>query len=130
MNTHKGEMPPKNHDQRRKTKQVKVTVDADLAYEFSKACAKIDISIVGAISKFMSDFANITTKKKPLPDYSTKRQRRAAIKKMVTELEQIMDGEITYLENIPENLTGSVFYDNAEQFISSVEDAIEILSSI
>jgi hypothetical protein len=120
----------KNQAPDRKTRQVKVSVYPDLAHEFSKACSKMGISMAGAISSFMMEFTGAAAGKKTLPNYSTKRQRRAAIKKMVKELEQIMDAEAAYMENIPENLAGSVFYDNAEQFISSAEDAIEILSSI
>ena len=71
----------------RRSKQVKVSVDPDLAHKFSIACANIDVSMAEVISKFMSDFTNTANKKKPMPDYSTKRQRRAAIKKIIKQLE-------------------------------------------
>lgn len=116
--------------QSKKAKQVKVTVDSDLALQFSKTCAEAGVSMTGAISKFMSEFTNTAVKKKHLPDYSTKRQRRAAIKKIIIQLEQIMNCEAMYMDCIPDNLRGSVFFDNAEQFVSSLEEAIETLTSI
>jgi len=110
--------------------QIKVSVDPDLASAFKAACVALNVSMVGAISKYMSEFSKAAFQRKPLPDYSTKRQRRAAVKKVIRQLEQIKAAEEAYMCNIPENLQGSVVYENAEQFVSSVEEAIEILDSL
>jgi hypothetical protein len=113
-----------------KYKQLKVSVSPELAIAFSKACITADVSMTGVISKFMSEFSSTAMQRKPSPDYTTKRQRRAAINKITKQLEQIMFFEERYRDSIPENLQNSVVFDNAEQFISSLEEAIEILSSI
>ena len=130
MKMHNGQAQPDNRREDKKTKQVKVTVDAGLAQAFNKACAGAGVSMAAAVAKFMAEFTATAAKKKPLPDYSAKRQRRAAIKKIMIMLEQIMDSESEYMEKIPENLRGSFHFDNAEQFVSSLEEALEILGSI
>lgn len=110
--------------------QVKVSVAPDIASAFKVACAAANVSMASAMSKFMSEFSKTAMQKKPLPDYSTKSQRRVAIKKIINQLEQIMDCEEAYKENIPENLCGSVVFENAEEFISLLDEAIDTLSSI
>ena len=74
--------------------------------------------------------AQINTKQKHSPDYSTKRLRRAAIHKIIQELEQIKDCEEQYRDKIPENLQGGAFFDGAEEFISYLDSAIEALETI
>ena len=79
----------------------------------------------------MADYSKTAhTRRKPSPDYSTKRQRRAAIHKFNRHLEQIRDCEERYRDRIPENLQSSAAFDSAEEFISSLETAIEALDYI
>jgi len=110
--------------------QVKITVDTVLASSFKAACITSNASMAGAISKFMADYINAAADKKPAPDYSTRRKRRAAVKLVIKQLEQIKAGEERYIDNMPENLQGSVLYEAAEEYISLIEEAVSLLDSI
>ena len=63
------------------------------------------------------------------PDLSTRRQRRAATRVLTVQLERIRDEEERYLNNIPNNLQGSCIFDRAEQCVSLLNEAIELLES-
>ena len=113
----------------RELKQVKISIPPDIAAEFKKSCSNAGASMASVLSKFMSEYSKkkkAATPKKA-PDYSTKRQRRTAIKKIVGQLEQIRDSEESYRDNIPENLAGSSVYDAADEAVSLLDEAIEKL---
>jgi hypothetical protein len=120
------------HQQRSgQMKQVKVTVDSEVASAFKEACASSNISMASMLSQFMAECANADIPKRKLsPDYSTKRRRRAAIHKVVRQLGQIRDCEEQYRDRIPENLQGATVYENAEEFVSCLDAAIDALESI
>ena len=67
--------------------------------------------------------------KPPPPTYTTKRQRRAAMKRILSQLEQIKAAEERSRDNIPQNLQGSSAYEAAEECINALEEALEILDS-
>ena len=62
------------------------------------------------------------------PTYTTKRQRRAAMKRILSQLEQIKAAQEKSRDNFPENLQGSSAYEAAEECINALEEAIEILA--
>ena len=113
------------------TKQVKITVTAELAIAFKEACIASKVSMAETLSRFMSEYSKTTVQEpSSLPDYTTKRQRRAAVKKIIKQLEQIMASEERCRDNIPENLQGSIVFENAEESVTCYEEAIESLSSL
>ena len=59
-----------------------------------------------------------------------KRQRRAAVAKIILILEDILRSEEAYRDRIPENLQASTVFDNADQWVSVLEDTIESLASL
>jgi hypothetical protein len=111
----------------RQYKQVKVSVDSAIASAFKEACGLINTSMAAELSKFMADFSKTTAAKKKPTDYSTRRQRRTAIQAIIKQLEQIRDGEERYRDNIPENLQGSIVYDKAEELVSLLDEAIDLM---
>ena len=111
-------------------KQVKVSVGMDVAIAFKEACVTSNITMASKLAQFMADYSKTVMKRKPASDYTTRRQRRTAIKKIIGQLEQIKSFEERYRDRIPENLQGSAVYDTAEEYVSSMEEAIELLSSI
>jgi hypothetical protein len=114
-----------------RNKQVKVSVPAEVASAFKGACATSNVSMAFALSRFMADYSKTAcARRKAMPDYSTKRQRRAAINKFACQLEQIRECEEQYRDRIPENLKGSAAYENAEEFISCLDTAIDALEPI
>jgi len=111
--------------------QVKISVAREVASAFKSSCAAQNVSMTSMLTQFMADCINTApTKKRSSPDYSTKRKRRAAIRKIIVQLEQIRAFETNYCNNIPDNLQGSVFFDNAEEFIVRLDSAIDELRSI
>jgi hypothetical protein len=109
-------------------KQLKISVASDIVADFKKSCAASNISMAAKLCEFMVDFTGGATNRKPLPDYTTKRKRREAIRIILEQLEQIRDAEQQYQDRIPENLQGSVVYDCSEAFVGSLDDAIDALA--
>lgn len=48
---------------------------------------------------------------------------------LIETAETIRDDEQEYLDNIPENLLGSVRYDNAESAVDALDEAIDALTT-
>jgi hypothetical protein len=110
--------------------QVKVSVDPDVAVAFKRECAAANVSMAAVLTGFMTEYSNAAQKHKPAPDYSTRRVRRAAMMRIVRQMEQIMAAEEQYRDNIPENLRGSVVFDKADESVSLLEEALELLGCI
>jgi hypothetical protein len=112
--------------------QVKIAVDPELASSFKAACAVANISMAGKLSEFMAEYSGMVrhTKSKTSPDYSTRRKRRTAIKRILLELEQIRLDEERFIDHAPENLRSAPAYETAEEYASALDEAIEQLESI
>ena len=111
-------------------KQVKISVAPELAAAFKAACAASDTSMAGSLSAFMAEYSNTAARRKSSRDYTTRRLRRTSIRAIIEQLEQIKAREEQYRDNIPENLQCSVVFDDADQSVSSLDEAIEILGSV
>ena len=110
--------------------QVKVSVKPELAVAFKAACAAANTSMSAEISQFMNQYVGISSKKGDYsPDLSVRRQRRAATRSIIQQLNRVKDNEETYRDNIPENLQGSNAFDSSEQCISTLYEAIDLLDS-
>jgi len=116
----------------KKYRQVKFSIDPDIAAAFKAACSAAGSSMAGAVSQFMAEYSKAAKAcKAPTgADFSTRKKRRQAVSRMISQLEQIMDAEEGYMEAIPENLRNSVRYESAEESISSMEDALDKLAEI
>jgi hypothetical protein len=110
--------------------QIKVSVDPSVADAFRKACAAADISMSANLTGFMTEYSNTAQKRKTVPDYSTRRQRRAAMRSIVLQTERIRAAEERYRDNIPENLQGSVVFEKADECVSLLEEVIELMDSV
>ena len=67
--------------------------------------------------------------KKPQPNYTTKRQRRAAMKRIMEQLQLIRAAEEQSRDNIPDNFQNSLTYEKAEECINALDEVIELLES-
>ena len=110
--------------------QVKVSVDPTVAASFKSACATENISMATVLTQYMAKHSNIVLGKKSQPALSTKRQRRAAVLRVIQQLERIKVSEETYLDRIPENLRSSDAFENADHWISALDEAIDLLASL
>ena len=111
-----------------KPAQVKVSVDPCIAAAFKSVCVASNVSMSAEISRFMADYANVSVKRKTMPNYSTRRHRRTAIRAMVRELEQMRACEERVRDNCPENLLSSSAYEATEEAISTLDAGIDALS--
>jgi hypothetical protein len=115
--------------------QVKVSVKPEIAAAFKAKCLAGGVSMASAMSRLMAGCGDaaagsgagrppmaITTSSRP--------KRRKLVDAMRRQLEQIRDAEQRYLDAIPENLQGGAAYDAAEESISLMDDAIDLLKDI
>ena len=108
--------------------QVKVSLKPETAAAFKTACAANDVSMTSVISQFIAKYCGAAIKKGGYsPDLSTKRQRRAAVRSIIHLLDRIKTNEEQYQDNIPDNLQGSATFQAAEDTISLLTEALDLL---
>jgi len=110
--------------------QVKVSIDPEVASAFKEACALSGVSMASQLSQYMSEYSKIARKTGRPPEYTTKRQRRAAYKLIVKQLKLLKAAEEHSRDRIPENLQGAEIYENADQCVSLLEDVLDLMESI
>jgi len=71
--------------------------------------------------------ASTRSKNNSTPAYKTKRQRRAAMKAIINQLEQILTAQENSRDNIPDNLHSSPAFEAAEVCISALSDSLDLL---
>ena len=109
--------------------QVKICVKSEIAAGFKSKCMADGVSMASRIIEFMETEVGKPTLKQPAADaVFTRGQRRKAIKSILGLLDKILVMETLYMDNIPDNLRNSIVYERAEQAISSIEDAINLLT--
>lgn len=110
-------------------KQVKVWADQEIAAAFKAACAKSGVSMAQELSRFMAERAEILGYINNKNEGRTKNRqwRRKEVGKFIQALEEILDLEETYKNNVPENLQNGPAYLDAEETIEALERAIDIL---
>jgi hypothetical protein len=108
--------------------QVKVSVASDTADAFKTACKVQKVSMASVLSGYMAKYSETALKVKP--DLKTRRQRRTAVRVIIKRLYQIIAAEECYRDNVPENIQGSVITERAENFISALEEAVDLLDSV
>jgi len=110
-----------------KPAQVKVSVDPQIATAFKEACAASNISMAAVLTRFMADYSNSMAKARDTPGYTTRRKRRAVIKRIIAELERLKAAEQYLVDNAPENLQDAPVYEAADEYISIFGDVIDQL---
>jgi hypothetical protein len=104
--------------------QIKVSVKPEIAELFKAKCKADGVSMASELSLFMS---GQTKKKTSAQSFATRQLRRKALGLLIHQLQGIADAENAYLENIPSNLRNSQNYDMAEQTVTALNDALDIL---
>jgi hypothetical protein len=109
--------------------QVKISAPVEIAASFKAECSVAGVSMASEIIRFMSGNDAKAPLKKPSADsVSTRQKRRRVIHRVIRLIETVLEAEMQYLENIPENLQSGPMYEMAEQTISNLEEAIEFLN--
>jgi len=113
-------------------KQLKVSVDPDLAESFKHACVDAGVSMAAELSGLMASrvgiIAGLPAKADGVASYDTRGKRRTHVGRIVSQLEAIKSYEDAYLRHIPDNLQSGQAYENAELAVESLEQAIELLN--
>ena len=107
-----------------KLTQVKVSVDHGIAAAFKAACETSNVSMAAELSRFMADYANASVNRRAATDYSTRRKRRAIVKRILIDLEHMKLAEERLRDNAPENLQDAPVYEAAEEYIEALDEAI------
>ena len=112
-------------------RQLKVSVDQDLAESFKHVCYNAGVSMAAELSAFMAARAGVMSglpdKADKLAGYDTRAKRRHHVGCIITQLESIMSYEDAYKARIPDNLQSGPAYENAELAVDSLEQAIDLL---
>ena len=112
-----------------KCKQVKITVEPDIATAFKTACKRSGVSMTVELTEFMRERTNTlcTSQERKYSHLEKRGGRRKEVAKYILLLEAVRDAEEDYKNRIPENLINGPAYESAEQAIDSLNDAIDIL---
>lgn len=111
--------------------QVKVSVKPELAAAFKAACAAAGASMASTLSGFMANYSQHPAKHDPpLDPYATRRQRRRILDAIISQMDSLAIAEECYRDKIPENLRGSVRYEDADRCVDAANEAIERLREI
>ena len=110
--------------------QIKISVKPETAEAFKAACKAGNVSMASELSIFMANrgMAPVTTGFQEADLLTSRGGRRKLLVALIGKLEQIMEAEDAYKEAIPENLQGSIRYENAEQSVLAMEEALELLN--
>jgi hypothetical protein len=110
-------------------RQLKISVEADLADAFKASCAVRGVSMASEISLFMQENsgARAPARTPGADETSTRRRRRNAVAGIVARLRGIADAEDSYRENIPDNLRSGMAYESASAAVDAIEEAIALL---
>jgi len=121
-----------NSEQKQHTRymQLKVSISAELAAAFKASCQTDKVSMASELSNFMAIRSGIGLEAEAQGRdlLSSRGGRRKRITELMQELEQIKCAESRYRDAIPENLCGSIRYDNAEESVNALEEAIATLA--
>ena len=109
--------------------QVKVAIESTVAESFKLACKAANISMAGALSRYMAKFSGVGPTSNS-PDLVKKRQRRVAVSKIIQQLERIKASEEYCQNRIPDNLQSAPAFESAETWIDALNDAIDVLNSL
>ena len=113
-----------------RSRQLKILVDVHLASAFNAACKESGVSMTKELSGYMARFVG-AAEKRPLQAklfrIATRRDRRGAMRNIVSILVAVRDAEKAYLDAIPENLCSGPAYEAAEIAVCTMDEAIALL---
>ena len=110
--------------------EIKASLKKDLVEQFKAKCKENDVSIASVLAMLMSEYCAKTIRpserKKTLP-YDTRRKRRKMISIISDQLDNILQNETIYRENIPMNLQDSIRAESADYSIGKLSEALDAI---
>jgi len=110
--------------------EIKASLRKELVGQFKAKCRENGVSIASALAELMSGYCGSVLhakRQKRLPTYETRKKRRKAICDILRQLEDILQDESAYRENIPENLQNSIRTEYSDSSIEKLDEALEAL---
>jgi len=113
---------------RKNYRQIKISVKSEVAEAFKIACKADNVSMASELSGFMAARGGAPAVARSENDLLMNRPgRRKLVNALIEQLEQIKGAEESYRDAIPPNLRESMRYENAEQSILALEEALDVL---
>jgi len=104
--------------------QVKFTIDHEIVSAFKSRCAERGVSMTSVIRRWMADGSHAgESKNKTRVD--TRPHRRKAVLEHIASLNELLDMETNYRDNIPEQFTQR--YESADRACEQLAEAIACL---
>jgi len=110
--------------------EIKASLDKELVRQFKSKCRERNVSIAGALATLMSEYCKrpLKTKRRmSLLPYDTRPKRRKAVASIASQLEDILQHEIMYRENIPPNLQDGIRAEAADYSIEKLEATLDTI---
>jgi len=109
-------------------RQIKIMISPKTAETFKKTCNETGQTMNGVLTRYIESFCK-KKPHKPLPPLKieTRQQRKKSLELILGILNDLREAESDYLEKIPENLRNGIRYENSNQCIDTLDDAINIL---
>jgi hypothetical protein len=114
--------------------EIKASLEKDLVKRYKARCKENEVSIASVLATHMREYCGkpfcgpLPSKegKKPMQcDTRPKRRKMASI--IASQLDDILQCETAYRENIPDNLTNSMRAEAADYSIDKLSDALELI---
>ena len=110
--------------------EIKASLQKDLVEQFKKKCKENGVSIASVLATQMSEYCGSSMrlkerKKTSLYDTRPKRRKMAAI--VADQLDEILQYETMYRENIPLNLENSIRAEAADNSIEKLSEALDAI---
>jgi len=110
---------------------VTVAMNPELAAMLKEDCKQKSVSVTSVITELVAGYLDAehpAPKEKPQKKAADNRgRRRRELWKHIASIEDICRNEEAYMSNIPENLQGSVRYEDAESCVEHLYAAIDEL---
>jgi hypothetical protein len=109
-------------------RQIKIMISPEKAEAFKTACAEADQTMNATLSRYIEGYCQKgPLKTPPVLRTATRPQRRKTLQLLLGRLQELRDAEFNYQESIPENLRGSIRYEQSEQSVEKLDEAIALL---
>ena len=122
--------------------EIKASLGKDLVERFKTQCREDEVSIASVLAALMTDYCGRSpqekehkeqakhreqAKRKGIDPYSTRPKRRRAVSIIAGHLEEILQNETMYRDNMPENLRNSIRAESSDYSIEKLGEALEAL---
>jgi len=109
---------------------IKVAVKPQTATDFKAACAAAGTSMAAELANFMNIYVNPPPERHIPQNVKTLGNRRKAMSVILTLMTEMRDAEDEFMNNMPENLQGSSRYEDADERLTSLVEALETIKDL